>query len=188
MREVNDAWAVLRNPAARAAYDSQLAAASPALAGRSAGGGAGAGGVADRSAASTPPAAAPYERVEPEVADVEPVRPAAAPAATRGWFRQFLPVLVILGTLVVVLVATAYASTRPKDVSVQTKERFAAGSCVIVTFDAAGEKVADEVPCSGRTSGRVVAKVDFPRPCPLGTVAVPFPADKVSLCLSPTSP
>ena len=122
------------------------------------------------------------------MADVEPVRPAAAPASTRGWFRQFLPVLVILGTLVVVLVATAYASTRPKDVSVQTKERFAAGSCVIVTFDAAGEKVADEVPCSGRTSGRVVAKVDFPRPCPLGTVAVPFPADKVSLCLSPTSP
>jgi len=85
-------------------------------------------------------------------------------------------------------VATAYASTRPKDVSVQTKERFAQGSCVIVTFDGAGDKVAEEVPCTGRSSGRVVARVDFPRPCPLGTVAVPFPADKLSLCLTPTGP
>lgn len=196
MQEINRAWAVLRNPATRAAYDDELRAAtsstlsSASSAADRSGGGVRSSGSAVRhgSGASRSAGAATdrrFARPEPEVADVEPVT-TSAPASTTGWFRQFLPVLVILGLLVVVLVATAYASSRPRDVNVQTRERFAPGTCVLVSLDEAGRQTVDEVDCIGRNSGRVVAKVDQPRPCPATSAYVAVPGETVALCLQPS--
>lgn len=190
MQEINRAWAVLRNPASRAAYDDELrvasAASGPAVTDgpvRSSGSAVRHGGSGpSRSAAATDRR---FVRPEPEVADIEPVT-SSAPASTTGWFRQFLPVLVVLGLLVVVLVGIAYATSRPRDVNVQTKERFAPGTCVLVSLDEAGRQAVDEVDCIGRNSGRVVAKVDQPRPCPPNSAYVAVPGEKVALCLQPS--
>jgi hypothetical protein len=195
MREINGAWAVLRNPASRAAYDDELRAAVASTSAPGATVGAGGdvvrssgsavrhGGGGARAGAATTDRR--FVRPEPEVADVEPVT-ASAPATTSGWFRQFLPVLVVLGVLVAVLVGFAFATSRPRDVSVQTKERFAPGTCVLVSLDEAGRQVVDEVDCIGRNSGRVVAKVDQPRPCPANSANVAVPGEKVALCLQPS--
>lgn len=193
MQEINRAWAVLRNPASRAAYDDELRAATASTSApgaavhdgpvRSSGSAVRHGGGGSRSADATTDRR--FVRPEPEVADVEPVT-SSAPAPTTGWFWQFLPVLVILGLLAVVLVVTAYAASRPRDVNVQTKERFAPGTCVLVSLDEAGRQAVDEVDCIGRNSGRVVAKVDQPRPCPANSAYVAVPGEKVALCLQPS--
>jgi hypothetical protein len=85
MREVNAAWAVLRDPARRAAYDRELAGRDRPAA-------------ADRPAPSSPP----------EPADADAV--AVAPAGPLGAVLGGLPWLVVLGLLVAIFVFTAYAA------------------------------------------------------------------------------
>jgi hypothetical protein len=169
MREINAAWEVLRNPAARAAYDEQLTAAS-----------------------RPPPRhpATPRRTVRPpSFADhlVDPRVESGPPRHRSGW--RWAPVVVIVVVFVSVLVATAYAahhhdgsggSGGSGGVQVQT-DNYPVGSCVAVTPG----PVATVVPCDQPHTGTVAATTDYPRPCPSGTSEVALVEQQISLCLTP---
>ncbi len=162
MREINGAWAVLRNPATRAAYDARLRGE-------------------DRPPADTPVGTTPT----PSAATEQAPFPNATgdPDAARP---LRLGPLVFGAVLIVCLVVVAFVVGVPKsddgDVRVETRERFAVGACVLVSPSEVG-LVPVEVPCSTPDASRIVSRVDFPRPCPLGTTLVRVPGEDVALCL-----
>jgi len=165
MREINAAWEVLRNPAARAAYDEQQA------------------GAARPTPAPRPAAAAGGAR-PPSFADhlVDP-RDDPGTAGRSGW--RWAPVVVIVVVFVGVLVATAYAAHHhdgngSSGVQVQT-DRYPVGTCVAVTPG----PVATSVSCDQPHTGTVAAVTDYPRPCPSGTSEVALVEQQISLCLTP---
>ncbi len=175
MQEINAAWEVLRNPAARAAYDEQLAAA----------GGAGAPSVpAHRQAApggvgGRPPSFAD-QLVDPTRADPRDER------VRRGGLRRWAPVLVIAVVVSVVTVLAVHAAHKssappPPGVELQT-EQFQVGSCVAVT--PGPEAVTG--PCNEPNRGQIAATTDYPRPCPPDTTTVALVERHISLCLVPS--
>lgn len=186
MREINQAWETLRNPAARAAYDAklrgELEARSPALAGAGTRTVLGESGYQPAGRTTNDRSATWLS--EPEVAEIEPVDESEdEPEATR-WRAWYLgPLAIGAAVLVLVLVLlwrTNNYDDRPN--TVQTRERLGEGACVSVS-NVDGEQTAYEVPCSSPNSGKVVAKVEFPKSCPQHTVNVVLIREKVSLCL-----
>jgi hypothetical protein len=153
IREINEAWEVLRSPAARAAYDRQTrAVTAPAVSG------AGATSVPWRS--PTPTWSGPL--VDP----VAESAPGAPRAGGRG--RRWAPVLIVVGTLallaVVVLVATHHSSGAGRYLKVQT-DHYPDGSCVVVSQDVGGGSIVS-VPCTQVHTGKVVATTRDSRDCP----------------------
>lgn len=196
MQELNRAWAVLRNPALRAAYDDTLAPPEVVLA----------------------PAARP--RISPAGDVSKLVAPAPIGSAVTREEREnagddagngCVVALVVAGvaitaTVVIAVVAVLLTSnTTPASVQVRTQDRFDVGTCVLVrpsdgspepgsasvtgsasALGADGEVVVDEVPCTGTgpRSGKVTSRVKLPLPCPRDTAAVVLADQEVSLCVA----
>ena len=161
MAEVNAAWSVLRSPAARAAYDDELA----------------------RAAAATRPSGAPA--ADDVVAGAAPLRrgTSVVPAPTRPWGC----VLTIIGLVLAAVVVTAYVAGRSDDpVEVTTRDALAPGACVLVGEEPGGT-VLVEVPCTADHDAVVVERTVFPRSCPLRTRAVLLPDAMTLVCLSAVS-
>jgi hypothetical protein len=169
MQEINAAWSVLRSPGRRAAYDEELARA--------------------RRQAAAPPSPRPGTSAGVDFADqlVDPTDP--VPAGLRPGRRRlgrWAPVLVVLGVLVGMMVATAYAAHKPSTdqtppgVEVNTAQ-FLSGSCVAVYPG----PVVEETPCDGPNSGRIASTVDYPRPCPPDTDPFSLIGRQLTLCLVP---
>lgn len=190
MREVNAAWAVLRNPAARARYDaelSEMAAARDAVTR----GPAGTGEAARRARG----AAIRDQWVPPPAAELEPDD--GASSATGGRHRRFGgfgPLLVLGAVLVLILVFTAYAGPGEQSPppQVQTSDQFPRGSCVVQAFGpdlaetdpgAQARPVVVAVPCSTPGAATVVGRAPLPQPCPADTRAWLLPESRESLCV-----
>lgn len=170
MREVNAAWSVLANPAAKARYDLdlRLGAASTRTSGPSTG--------------AAAPAAAPGGSYR---------RPAEAPLRYRSASDGHAVIrgavwLLVLGLLAAIFVFTAYAAggNDPTEVGPARVPATTAmpglrrGDCVDEfpgTFDV--------VPCSGPHGARVAELVPIGRPCPAATREVYLPDQRESACL-----
>jgi hypothetical protein len=194
MREVNQAWAVLRSPATRAAYDDQLRAVAPAasVAGANPHPGPSSARAAHGSAATTTRPRPGDPRPEPQVADLDRDDGRRPPPRRSSPWRTFAPVIIGGLVLLTVLVVTAYAQDDTPTVGVRTVEQFAVGTCVVVGF---GPALANEVPaeqareavvpvpCGDPGARRIVGRVPFPKPCPRGSTAQLMAETKDSLCL-----
>jgi DnaJ-domain-containing protein 1 len=167
IREVNAAWEVLGTPAARAAYDAELAES--------------------RRPRPVPTPGATTRARTPSFGDrlVDPrtSRGAVVGGERRGW--RWVPVIVIGLVVVGVLVATAYAAHHhdggPSGGVQVHPDQYPVGSCVAV----APGPVAYTVPCDQPHTGTVAATTDYPRPCPSGTSTVALVEQQLSLCLTP---
>ncbi len=185
MREINAAWAVLRNPSARASYDDELRADELVAAGVASAGSAGVTRVAPRREDAR------FGREPDEVADLQPAS-AAEPVRTPRFFT-WGPVLLGGSVLVLILMSVAFGAHRPNNaIRVQTVEAFAVGTCVTVASDealgtaVAGEQarqIAVSVPCSAANVGRVASRESFPKSCPSGSRALLLVELRESLCL-----
>ena len=186
MRELNAAWAVLRNPAARARYDAELQdLVQPSL-----GGPVGTSEAARRFRGEQ----VRREWVSPPVGDLEREQEAAAPKR-RGRLGPFGPVVVLGVVVLLVLVVTAYAGGGGRSTSgpqVETGGQFPVGACVVRAFgpqtatpepEAQARPVIVEVPCGTEGAATVVGRAPLPQPCPAGTRAWILPDSRDSLCV-----
>lgn len=160
IRAANAAWNVLGDERRRAEYDRRLLGVPPP-------------------ARST--TAAPRTRVvsgRPGPPEPPPTRASGA-----GWLAVVLILVVAIG----IVVASAYAvadDPAPTSASSSTTVlRFAVGDCVDVGFSGTG-RVATVVPCDRAVTGRVLAVVDSPRPCPSGS-PIELADNRTTLCLAP---
>ena len=167
MAELNGAWAVLRSPSARAAYDQELA-------GRA---GPGDGVGADDGA----------DELVRDAAVLDPeVRRTTVAASTRR--QPWGCLLVALGVVAAFAALTAYAATRSDDqVEVETREPLAVGACALVGEEG-GQTVLVEVPCGEPHDAEVVARSTFPQACPTSTAAVLLPGGQDLVCLRQVTP
>ena len=167
MAELNAAWAVLRNPAARAAYDQELAGRSAPAAGAATGG--------------------RRDDLVRDAAVLDPeVRRPSAPATARR--QPWGCLLVALGVVAAFAALTAYAATRSDDqVEVETREPLAVGACALVGEEG-GQTVLVEVPCGEPHDAEVVARSTFPQACPTSTAAVLLPGGQNLVCLRQVGP
>ncbi len=172
MREVNAAWSVLANPAAKARYDLDLRPGEATV--RPSG---------STTAAASAPAAAPGDSGYRRPGEVLPHNRSAADghAVIRGvaW-------LMLLGLLAAIFVFTAYAAggddpaeTGPASVPAATAmPGLRRGDCVDEfpgTFAV--------VPCAGPHGARIADLVPIGRPCPASTREVYLPDQRESACL-----
>lgn len=146
MREINESWSVLRDPAARRRYDESRLVGS-----------------------RTRPSAAPGTKVQPRPdADDDDLVDVAPPVeGLVGALFHHLPWIVLVVVLVGIFVVTAYAAggdRSPGDPATTTTIP-AVGTCLTV----APGPVATRVSCSGPYDVRVVARVDEMTACPRGT-------------------
>lgn len=181
MGEVNAAWAVLSNPAARELYDVELrlaasrAAGTGATSARPSGFGPSAAGADHRRTTTAAPRHGTF--------DDEPLRYHAG-SGGHPVVRSLLW-LVVLGTLAAIFVFTAYAAGGGDDgdpASTTTTvpvPRAAAGDCV----NANVPNAFDLVSCAGPYDGRIVELVPIGRPCPAGAREVYLPQQRESACL-----
>ena len=111
----------------------------------------------------------------------------ATPAS--GW--AWVGLVVFLLAVLAVIVGSAYAasggssavSPSASAVTSSTQPAWTVGDCVMVVASSIG-RMAFARPCSEPVSGRIVAVVDSPRPCPSGT-PVALPDGRTTLCLDP---
>ena len=193
MREVNEAWSVLRNPATRARYDDDLRATSPATAVSPPGPSSAPRPTAGRAATATATDARLGDILRgPEVADLDRDDAAAPPRRRSSPWRTWAPLIIGGLVLVTVLIFTAYAQDDTPSVGVRTVEEFAVGTCVVVGFGPAGatptpgEQAREQVvavPCDQVGSQQIVDRVPFPKPCPTGSRPQLLEQTKESLCL-----
>jgi hypothetical protein len=198
MREINAAWEVLRNPAARARYDDELKeqaakAREPERVRTTS--------VFDNTGAAPGTAPPSPVRARPKVISLEPddvadLAPADDPSEPVKGSRWLMwgPVL-IGGTVLVFVLIAAVVSARPNgsSVKIQTVEEFGVGTCVSIITDPAtvsSEPGAQAAPavlsarCTEPHNGKVVALENVPRPCPKGSTAFSMPGDaKRSVCV-----
>lgn len=159
MREINEAWRVLQDPARRRAYDdSRISASSP------------------RPAARWSAAAVPViDDTDDDLVDVLP----PMSAFTAGLFRH-VPWVVLVVVFVLIFVVSAYAGGHddaPPDPEPTTQ----VSDCIDV---APGPK-AIVVPCSGPHDFKIVGSVARPADCPPGTEGRRYANDGHFDCLAP---
>jgi len=145
MREINESWSVLRDPASRRSYDESRLVGSRAR-----------------------PSATPGTTVQPRTDDDDDLVDVAPPVeGLVGAMFHHLPWIVLAVVLVGIFVVTAYAAggDRSPDDPATTTTVPAIGTCLTV----ASGPVATPVSCSGPYDVRVVARVDEMTACPRGT-------------------
>ncbi|MFM8862627.1 MAG: J domain-containing protein [Acidimicrobiia bacterium] len=166
IREANAAWNVLGDEKRRADYDRRRR------------------GEDLPRATSTP--AAPRTRI---VTDWVGVPDEAPPTPATGW--AWVGLVLFLVAVLAVVVGSAYAasggsssaSTQSTVSTASTLPDWKVGDCVMVAASSIG-RLAFARPCSEPVSGRIVAVVDSPRPCPTGT-PIALPDGRTTLCLGP---
>jgi hypothetical protein len=168
MREINEAWTVLRDPARRRAYDATLLGSSSRV-------GAGAGPAVMRGAAPLRPS--PYAGT-PRIVDEDDDGPEVGPLGTA--LAHHLPWVALLVVLGAIFIATAYASSDDED---PERVRLAvAGDCVNV---GAGPTTTI-VPCEGPHELRIVERVDEVGTCPPDTERRRLGTDGLLDCVATT--
>lgn len=194
MREINDAWAVLRNPASRARYDDELALSAPTESGV---GPSSRRSSADRPGASSSGITATDVRLgevlrEPPAADLQ--RDDGRPAVRRrssAW-HMWVPAIIGGVVLAVIVVFAAYAQDDEPQLRVSTVEEFGVDTCVLVGFGPSqanpteGEQAREivvAVPCTEPGAQRIVERVPFPKPCPGGSRPQLLANGTEALCL-----
>lgn len=130
-----------------------------------------------------------------DAAELDPADTSQPPPAPRR--IRWAPLIVGGAVLVAVLFLSGVASRKPDlGLNIETVERFGVGTCVAyVTDPATGTAVLGastpqflaSVPCTDANDGQVVARIDFPLPCPRGR-AVVLDGSKQSLCLEAAPP
>jgi hypothetical protein len=163
MREINEAWRVLQDPARRRRYDAErVGGAATARSGAGPGSGPGAGSTG---------------RVRPDD-DEDLVLTGPPDLAARA--MHGLPWLVLIAVLGFIFVMTAYAGNGSD--SPETGARAAPiGACLVVT---AGPSTS-VVPCDRPNTGKVVARVPDMGGCPDGTDPRRLAPDGQTDCLDP---
>lgn len=161
MTALADAWAVLRDPARRAAYDRRLST----------------GDGIDYS--GSPFAAAGLVATDDATTEFEPT-PAERVMRAAPW-------IVAVAVLVVIFVFTAYALQRPSPpvpaVPANVDGRLAVGSCVVAP---PGQPLR-EVSCDGSHDGVVANFVPFTTPCPGGTESGVTTGGTLRICFRPAT-
>jgi hypothetical protein len=182
-RELDEAWAVLRSPSDRAAYDLRLspqtAEAATAVAPTWTSTGAWAGRDYSRRGADEPRA----WFTEPEVAEIEPIDETDLATTHRRRTVSLGPLAVGAAILILVLLVLTRIGTDRADVTIQTRERYPPSSCVSIERSDDGHNTAAEVPCNGNHTGRVVDKVEPGSSCPPHTEYTALDALDLVLCL-----
>lgn len=156
MREINEAWRVLQDPARRRRYD------------------------ADRGGGRRPPPRPPSGpgpgtavASDDDLVDVGP--PDMAAHAARG-----LPWILLIIVLVGIFVVTAYAGSGGAGDPPAARSAAPVGSCLVVSPGPA----TSVVPCTAPHTGRVTARVATPEECPAGTDPRRLASDRLVDCLS----
>jgi len=166
IREANAAWNVLGDERRRAEYDRRRRGESP-----------------PRSTGAPP---APRTRIVSDWVGAPDDRP---PSPATGW--AWVGLVLFLVAVLAVVVGSAYAasggssdgSPSASPATASTRPVWTIGDCVMVAASSAG-RLAFARPCTEPVSGRIVAVVDSPRPCPEGT-PVALPDGRTTLCLGP---
>lgn len=169
IREINQAWKVLGDRAARARYDEALARASRV------GSGEGPGRPAPPASRAVRPS------VDQDDDDLIDVGPDLGPLGSV--VMRSLPWVAVLGALILIFVVTAYATGgrgQPSPTTIQTAR---VGSCVRVVEPG---PVAVGVDCGATGALRVVKRVDPLQGCPPGSELRRFQPDPVADCLAKT--
>ncbi len=146
MREVNEAWQVLQDPARRRAYDDSRRTRRPGAAGSGL-------GPTDRRPARID------DEDDDDLVDVLPPM-----GGVQALLFQHLPWVVITVVFVLILVVTAYAGG-PGDEPSGDPPVATSGTCI----DQSPGPTTTIVPCSGPHELEVVARVDEATACPAGT-------------------
>ncbi len=162
MREVNEAWRVLQDPARRRQYDDSR------LAGRRS------ASAAAPPRRSTTPVPVADDLPDDDLVDVLPPMGSAA----AGLFRHGPWVALVL-VLTVIFVATAYAGDDPAPSDAPATVR--AGACV----DVSSGPTTTVVPCTGPHELRIVRRVRDGLPCPVGTETRRLGTDGLLDCVEP---
>ena len=158
MREINEAWRVLGDPAARRAYDESRL------------------GRRRHTSANRPgPVGTTVVHTDDDLVDVLP----PMTGLTAGLMRH-LPWVAILVVFGVIFVATAYATTK-HDPASAVHPPVAAGSCV----DVEPGPVAKEVSCDGTYDYRIVERVGSASGCTPPAQARRFDHDGNWDCVEP---
>ena len=156
MREVNEAWRVLQDPARRRHYDDGRLQGKPSA-----------------TATARAKTALSHNDDDDDLVDVLPeMGPVAA-----ALFRH-LPWVALLGVLVLIFVATAYAS---KDDPVVVSKKAEPGACLNVSSGPSTTIVA----CSGPHELRIIRRVDAATDCPERTERRRLGTDGLFDCVRP---
>jgi hypothetical protein len=183
MREVNAAWTVLSDPAARRGYDARLVAEAQART-RASAGPSGAARTGGPGAPARPPAPGPSGAARPAGGAVS----SGPPFGHRdddidlvGRGIRLLPVLGVMALLLGIFVFTAFAATGDPEPPTTTLAPgdLAAGMCVRAS------RVLTVVPCSEAHDATVVSLTVPGRPCPSGTSVYTVDRARVA-CLRPS--
>lgn len=175
MRELNAAWAVLRDTARRAAYDEELARQRRAA----------------EQVRTRPPSWAPADPGRPAggAGDLPDLEADVVQVRGERTVLRFAPVAVLAVVLLAILIVSAYASSGGEaDRGLITTERAPVGSCVQLSprpsdpdEAATARSELIEVDCRRPGARLVVAKVAMNQVCPAGSTA--HPAGEVVVCL-----
>ncbi len=156
MVALNEAWRVLGDPTARAAYDARLRLPSTSTAG-----------------GATRPAARPTPRARPAAPP-----PAVSPGTVVVRGLPWIAVVVVLGVIFVVTAFAGGGSSTPAPPS--TTIGAAVGDCVRFP----GPTAVDLVDCAAPHDGTITAFVPIGRPCPNGQANVYLPDRGESACIA----
>lgn len=175
MQEVNAAWEILRNPARRAAYDSELRGDRP---------------VWERAGGVTPRA--------PRTTTIRPgdtpivVAPGFEVPVQQAPLLRFGPIVVLGLVLVAILVFTAYANrgddvaTSDSEVALETSaagSRLEPGECVLIMSVGGRLLPVPAGSCDQLGAQQITLVTDLGRPCPEGSTPFEVSSEKLRLCL-----
>jgi hypothetical protein len=175
MRDINRAWSVLSDAAARQHYDLELALARAKAA------------RAEPAARSAPsaarPAPAPARRPEPSYhAGYVDVAPGYGVWTAVLRAVPWLLVIVVLGGI---FVFTAFAAAGKRHDAIPEQPIVATTVAVGDCVRRLSSTVLGIVDCSRTNEGRIVEKVSVGRPCPRDSSAIYLPDETVYACIRP---
>lgn len=155
MREINESWEVLRDPARRRAYDEERLGAARR------GPSSSRGSARTSSRGASGPPATPGDDEDEDLVDVSPEVHGLVGAAVRH-----LPWVVMLVVLAVIFVLSAYAGSGGSgEAPASTPAQAQPGDCL----DLEPGPSTTIVPCDGPHELEVVTRVVDPLDCPVGT-------------------